>query len=67
MAKRKNGFFGKNFNIWDLIILVLLFGLGYWIFIREGITELTNNILQGLFYGLIFGFIINFLIKRARK
>lgn len=70
MAKKRvkrRSKFSRKFNIWDFIIIALIVGLGFWIFVRDGINGLTTTILNSIFFGLIVGFIIKFLLSRASK
>jgi len=64
--KRKS-WFGRNFNIWDLLLIISIFGSGYYIYKTLGLSGLYENIAIGIFTALFVGLIVNLIWKRAKR
>jgi len=74
MAKKKNIFvnwygktFGRTFNIWDVVILAIIIGYGWYIYSTQGTAGILSLVGDSLFYGLVIAFFVNALIKKAKK
>ena len=66
--RRKNkSLFGRLFNIWDLIFLIVIIGAGTYIFINNGWKGIFDNLAFGLFFGVIVAWLLKFLLKKVRK
>ena len=70
MARKKKFWkrlFGDRFNIWDVILLVLLLGSGYYLFANYGVEYLIESTATWIFGSLILGLILNQIVKRANR
>ncbi|MFW6030518.1 MAG: hypothetical protein ACOCRO_09780 [Halanaerobiales bacterium] len=65
--KTWRAYFGEKFNLWDLVLLILLLGSSYYILVTEGIDFLMESTASWVYGSLILGLIINQIVKKARK
>jgi len=63
-----NDFGGDNFNVWDLMFITFIVGIGVYIFVFADISneDITSGIVIGWVFS-IFGWIVNFLWRKAKK
>ncbi|MEK6880676.1 MAG: hypothetical protein AABY22_13750 [Nanoarchaeota archaeon] len=70
MAKRNSYVkktFGKTFNIFDLILLIILIGYTRYYLKNFGGVAFLIELSGEIFYVLISLFILNFFLKRVRR
>lgn len=64
---RKNRKFNKRFNIWDILLIILVVGIGAYLLTKDGVRSIIENLASIVFYGLIGGLIFRFISRRTSR
>lgn len=74
MAKKKNvikrwkeRYFGKDFGFWDVVLLIMIIGAGWFIYDTQGVEGFWNEIASAVFYAVVVSFIVNRIIQKAKR
>lgn len=66
-TRKKKGIFGSRFDAWDLLLLALIFGSGWYILSLEGVRSLIDTTIRGVFFALIIGTVVRFFSRRSGR
>jgi len=71
MAKKitkswRKRFFGNSWNIWSIVLILLILASGYWIFQQGGTTAIWDQLANAIFYMAVIGFFLRFIIRKSR-
>lgn len=58
-------FFGNTWNIWSIVLLLLIIASGYWIWYKGGITAIWDQLASAVFYMAVIGFGLTFLRRKS--
>lgn len=67
VKKGLRGLFGKSFNFWDILLIIILIAYAVFIFQTSGTNGLIKLVGQGLFYAIVISWVVKYLIKKAKK
>lgn len=59
--------FGGTFNIFDVIVLLILGGYGYYIYVSQGFGGFFEMAGNAIFTALVVSIVASWIIKKARK
>ena len=67
MRRKRKSWFGRNFNIWDLVLLSAIIVSGWYIYHLFGLQGLYENVAVGIFSALFVGIIVNIIYKKSKR
>lgn len=68
MVKRKRKMkLKKNFNIWDILIIIVILGAGSYLLLKDGFQGLLDTFIKSIFFAFVVSFVIRFFKMRANR
>lgn len=67
MTKKKTKLFGDKFNIWDVLLIFLIFGSGFYLIESFSLEELLTKIASTIFILTFVSLIYKKVRRKARK
>lgn len=67
LIKDKRGLFGKTWDVWDAVLLLLILASGFYLLQQGGWETLLNKFASAVFVIFIASFVIKRIKKKAKK
>jgi len=59
--------FGKKFNGYDILFLIIILGFPIYLLIKSGLTAFIENFASQIWSGVVIGYIVFSLLKKTKK